>query len=54
MFNERKPFRCGMNSRDKTPLVFVPTPEGDWKTTTSDRQMSHESLLAYLKQYQLI
>jgi len=51
VFSERKPFHCGVNSRDKTPLVFVPTPGGDWQASHSDRRVSHESLLAYLKQY---
>jgi len=54
VFNERQPFQCGVNSRDKMPLVFVPTPEGDWQASHSKHRISHESLLAYLKQYQLI
>lgn len=43
-----------VDTKNKAPPVFLPTPDGGWKMSNSNRQITHESLLAYLQQYQLI
>ena len=54
LFLERKPFQCSVLSRTRTPLVYVPAGDGDWKESHSGRIIPHKKLHDYLKQYQLI
>ena len=54
LFEERRPFQCGVLSRTRTPLVYVPAGDGGWKENHSGRIIPHEKLHDYLKRYQFI
>lgn len=54
LFAERKPFQCGILSRTRTPLVYVPAGDKGWMENHSGRIIPHEELHKYLKRYQLI
>lgn len=54
LFEERKPFQCGVLSRTGTPLVYVPAGDGGWMENHSGRIIPHEELHNYLKRYQFI
>ncbi len=54
LFEERKPFQCGVLSKTHTPLIYVPAGDGDWKENHSGRIIPHEKLQNYLKRYQFI
>jgi hypothetical protein len=54
LFEERKPFRCGIFAKTRTPLIYVPTENGLWKENSTGREISHEWLKGYLRKYQFI
>ena len=54
LFEERRPFQCGVLTRTHTPLIYVPLGESGWKEDHSGRVIPHEKLQAYLKRFSLI
>jgi hypothetical protein len=54
LFEERRPFQCGMLTRTQTPLIYVPLGDSGWKENHSGRVIPHERLQAYLKRFSLI
>ena len=54
LFEERRPFQCGMLTRTHSPLIYVPLGESGWKENHSGRIIPHERLQAYLKRFSLI
>jgi hypothetical protein len=54
LFEQRQSFQCGMLVRSKTPLMYEPIGEKDWKDNLSGRVMSQEQLQAYLLRYRFI
>lgn len=54
LFDERRSFQCGTLVRSKTPLVYEPVGEKDWKDKVSGNILSQEQLQAYLIRSQLI
>jgi len=53
LFDERKPFQCGVLTRTHTPLIYVPAGDSAWKENHSGRTIPHETLQNYLKRYNL-
>ena len=54
LFEARQPFQCGMLSTTRTPLVYLPLPDDQWKEEQSGRTISHERLQNYLQRFGLI
>lgn len=54
LFEQRQSFQCGMLVRNKTPLMYEPVGEKDWKDNLSGKVMSQEQLQAYLMRYRFI
>ena len=54
LFEERRPFQCGVLTRTHTPVVYLPLGESGWKEDHSGRVIPHEKLQAYLKRFSLI
>ncbi len=54
LFEERCSFQCGTLVRSKTPLMYEPVGEKEWKDNLSGRVMSQEQLQAYLMRYRFI
>lgn len=54
LFDERRSFQCGTLVHSKTPLMYEPVGEKDWKDSLSGRVMSQEQLHAYLMRYRFI
>ena len=54
LFEERRPFQCGVRTRTHTPVVYLPLGESGWKEDHSGRVIPHEKLQAYLKRFSLI
>lgn len=54
LFEQRQAFQCGKLSRSKTPLVYEPVGDREWKDNVSGRVMSQEHLQAYLMRYRFI
>ena len=54
LFEQRQPFQCGILTRGKTPLIYEPTGEKEWKDKVSGRVISHEHLQDYLRRYRFI
>jgi hypothetical protein len=54
LFEERKPFGCGIFAKTRKPLIYVPTENGSWKEDCSGREISHDRLKGYLRKYQFI
>jgi hypothetical protein len=54
LFEQRQSFQCGTLVRNKTPLIYEPVGEKEWKDNLSGRMMSQEQLQAYLMRYQFI
>lgn len=48
LFHERHTFQCGILTRAKTPLMYEPVGEKDWKDNLSGKVISQEQLQAYL------
>jgi len=49
-FEGRQAFQCGLSGRTREPLVFRPTPDGGW-TSSSGYTTGHEALERYLRRY---
>jgi len=54
LFDERKPFQCGVLTRTHTPLIYIPAGDSAWKENHSGRTIPHGTLQNYLKRYNLI
>lgn len=54
LFEERRSFQCGILVRSKTPLVYEPVGEKEWKDNLSGKVLSQEQLHAYLMRYRFI
>ena len=54
LFEERKPFRCGIFAKTRKPLIYVPTENGLWKENWTGKEISHERLKGYLRKYRFI
>jgi Family of unknown function (DUF6011) len=54
LFEERKPFQCGLMLPERKPIIYTPTVNGDWKNNSSESVIPHDQLQTYLKRYQLI
>jgi hypothetical protein len=54
LFEERRPFQCGVLTRTHTPLIYLPLGDSRWKESHSGRVIPHEKLQAYLKRFSLI
>lgn len=54
LFHERHTFQCGILTRAKTPLMYEPVGEKDWKDNLSGKVISQEQLQAYLIRLRLI
>lgn len=54
LFEERRPFQCGVLTRTHIPLIYLPLGESGWKENHSGRVIPHERLQAYLKRFSLI
>lgn len=48
LFEQRQSFQCGRLLRTKTPLVYEPVGDKEWKDNVSGRVISHEYLQGYL------
>ena len=54
LFEARRPFQCGVLTRSRTPLIYVPVDESGWKEAHSGRVIPNDKLQAYLKRFSLI
>ena len=54
LFEQRQSFQCGMLLRTKTPLMYEPVGEKEWKDSVSGSVISHEHLQDYLRRYRFI
>jgi hypothetical protein len=54
LFNEHRSFQCGTLVHSKTPLIYEPVSERDWKDSLSGRVMSQEQLQAYFMRHRFI
>jgi hypothetical protein len=54
LFEDRKPFRCGIFAKTREPLIYVPAENGLWKEDWTGREISHERLKDYLRKYEFI
>lgn len=54
LFEGRQSFQCGKLVRSKTPLVYEPVGEKEWKDNLSGKVLTQEQLQAYLMRYQFI
>lgn len=54
LFEERRSFQCGTLVRSKTPLMYEPVGEKEWKDNLSGKVIPHEQLLAYLTRCRFI
>ena len=54
LFEARRPFQCGVLTRTRTPLIYVPAGESEWKEKHSGRVIPNDKLQAYLKRFSLI
>lgn len=54
LFEQRQSFQCGRLLRTKTPLMYEPVGEKEWKDSLSGRVISHEHLQDYLSRYRFI
>lgn len=53
-FEQRRAFQCGMVVRTKSPLVYEPVGEQEWRDSLSGKVLSQEQLRGYLMQYRFI
>lgn len=53
-FETRQPFQCGLLMPKRSPLVYEPLEDGNWKENPSGRVISHERLQQYLTKYRFI
>ncbi|MEI7847314.1 MAG: DUF6011 domain-containing protein [Chloroflexota bacterium] len=54
LFEQRKSFQCGFLAGGKTPLIYEPAGEKEWKDKASGGVLSQERLQDYLKRYRFI
>jgi hypothetical protein len=54
LFDEHRSFQCGTMVRSKTPLMYEPVGDKEWKDSVSGRVMSQEQLQAYLRRHRFI
>jgi hypothetical protein len=54
MFEQRQSFQCGFLAGGKTPLIYEPAGEKEWKDKANGRVLSHERLQDYLIRYRFI
>jgi hypothetical protein len=54
LFQERRAFQCGLWVRAKTPLIYEPVGEKEWKDSLSGKIVPQEQLQAILIRSQLI
>ncbi len=54
LFEERKPFECGLLLPDRKAVIYTPIAHGDWKNNSNENVIAHDQLQIYLKRYQLI
>jgi hypothetical protein len=54
LFEERKPFQCGVLSKARQLLMYIPAGDGVWQENLTGKVISHERLQEYLKRYQFI
>jgi phage FluMu protein Com len=54
LFQERRAFQCGKSAQAKTPLVYEPVGEKEWKDSLSGKVLSQEQLQAHLRRSRLI
>lgn len=54
LFDEHRPFQCGLSIPERKPIIYVPTEDGGWKISNDGRVIPHEQLQSYLKRYQFI
>jgi hypothetical protein len=54
LFEQRQSFQCGRLVRSKTPLLYEPVGEREWKDSVHGRVISHEYLQKYLRRYRFI
>ena len=54
LFEQRQSFQCGRLLRTKTPLMYEPVGDKEWKDSVSGKVMSHEYLQGYLIRYRFI
>ena len=53
-FEQRQAFQCGVVVRTKSPLVYEPVGEQEWRDRLSGKVLSQEQLQAYLMRYRFI
>ncbi len=54
LFEERRSFQCGTLVSSRTPLMYEPVGEKDWKDSLSGKVISQDQLQAYLIRYRFI
>ena len=54
LFEQRQSFQCGFLVGGKTPLIYEPAGEKEWKDKANGKIMSHERLQDYLTRYRFI
>ena len=54
LFEQRQSFQCGFLAGGKTPLIYEPAGEKEWKDKANGKIMTHERLQDYLTRYQFI
>ena len=54
LFEQRQSFQCGFLVGGKTPLIYEPAGEKEWKDKANGKIMSHERLQDYLIRYRFI
>ena len=54
LFELRQSFQCGFLVGGKTPLIYEPAGEKEWKDKANGKIISHERLQDYLTRYQFI
>lgn len=53
-FEQRQAFQCGIVVRTKSPLVYEPVGEQEWRDSLSGKVLSQEQLQVYLARYRFI
>lgn len=53
-FEQRRAFQCGMVVRTKSPLVYEPVGEQEWRDSLSGRLISQEKLQTFLTRHRFI
>ena len=54
MFEQHQSFQCGFLAGEKTPLIYEPAGEKEWKDKANGKVLSHERLQDYLIRYRFI